>query len=388
MNKNIIYSTIASFMLYVVGCSQSKNSLGEYYSSTIKIDLDSENFSLNTEGYSVDSVCHLLLPEGLGIHEITKFMVKNDRMYVMDSHLDRTIFVFDYSGKFLFKAGERGRAKNEYMDGPSDFFVDNDDNIHVFDGRAKKIIIFGKNGKVTKTIDVRNYFPQSFGLLNNNKYAFDFNLDKLDGNTVLALCNEDNEIEKNLLFRSENYYLIPSEQTFFVNGNRMSHIPLMSDSVLVFNKDMLEKVIKFDFGGRLLIKENPELAIDKQSEPQDISNYTGVQYLRSYQESDDLILLEYVYQHYTIYWLYDKQKKMVIAKDYGLTDGLNPFFTYYLKDRQIVAIVGEENVEIDRSVPDFDEKEFMKNYNRSTTPIKEMFDGKAKLPAVVFISIK
>ncbi len=388
MKKTIIYSTVVSLIIFVVGCSRPKNSLGDYCSSTMKIDLDSENFSLDTEQYSVDSICHLSLPEGLEIHEITKLIVKNGRTYVMDSHLDRTIFVFDYTGRFLFKAGERGRAKNEYMDGPSNFFVDNENNIHVFDGRAKKIIVFGKDGKIMRTINVRNYFPQSFGLLNNKEYAFDFNLDKLEGNTVLALCNEKNEIARKLLFRSENYYLIPSEQTFFANGDRMSHIPLMSDSVLVFNKNVLEKVVKFDFGGRFLIKERQELAIDKQSEPQDISAYNGVQYLSSYQESDNLILLEYVYQRYTNYWLYDKQRKKVIAKNFGLMEGLNPFFMYYIEDKQIVAIVGEEDVEIDKSDPDYDEKEFKKNYDMSSTPIKEMFDGKTKLPAIVYISVK
>lgn len=388
MKKTILYGITASLMLLEVACSQSENSLGEYNSSTMKINLDGKNSSLIADQYSVDSVCHLSLPEGMKIHEITKFLVKNGRTYVMDSHLDRTIFVFDYNGFFLFKAGERGRAKNEYMDGPADFFVDDDDNIHVFDGNAKRVIVFGKEGKVMKTIDVRNYFPQSFGLLNNKKYAFDFNLDKLDGNTVLAVCNEKNEIDKKLLFRSENYYLFPSEQTFFVNGDRMAHIPFMSDSVLVFNKDVLEKVIKFDFGGRLLIKEKPKLATDKQSEPQDISDYNGVRYLSNYQESDDLILLEYVYQHYSNYWLYDKQNKKVIVKDYRLLDGLNPFYMYYIKDRQIVAIVGEEDVEIDKSDPDFDEKDFQKNYDISSTPIKEMFDGKTKLPAVVYISVK
>lgn len=375
-------------MLFGVGCSQSENSLGDYNSLTMKIDLNGKNFSLIKEHYSVDSVCHLSLPEGMEIHEITKFLVKNGRTYVMDSHLDRTIFVFDHIGNFLFKAGERGRAKNEYMNGPADFFVDNEDNIHVFDGNAKKIIVFGKDGKVMKTLDVRDYYPQSFGLLDNKKYAFDFNLDKYDGNTVLAVCNEKNEIAKKILFRSENYYLFPSEQTFFVNGDRMSHIPFMSDSVLVFKKDMLEKVIRFDFGGRLLLKEKPELAIDKQSEPQDISNYTGVQYLTNYQESDDLILLEYIYQNYSNYWLYDKQNKRVVAKDYRLLNGLNPFYMYYIKERQIVAIVGKEDVEIDKSDPDFDEKEFKKDYDMSSTPIKEMFDGKVKLPAIVYISVK
>lgn len=388
MKKNIFYNITACFILLGTGCSQSDNSLGYYQSSTIKIDLDDKSFSLNAEQYSVDSVCHLSLPEGLEIHEITKFMVKNGRTYIMDSRLDRTIFVFDHTGKFLFKAGERGRAKNEYIDGPADFFVDNDNNIHVFDGHAKKIIIFGQEGKVMKTIDVRSYFPQSFGLFNNEKYAFDFNLDKLDGNTVLAICDEKNEIAKKLLFRSENYYLFPSKQTFFVNGDRMSHIPFMSDSVLVFNKDMLEKVVRFDFGGKFLMKEKPELAIDKQTEPLDISAYKGVRYLSNYQESDELILLEFVYQGFSNYWLYDKKNKRTIVKNYTLLEGLSPFNMYYIKDRQIAAIIGSEDIEIDRSDPDFDEKEFKKNYNMSSDSIKEIFDENKKLPAIVYISIK
>lgn len=388
MKRIALYSIAACMTLFWESCSQSNNPLGDYNSTVIKIDLDNKYCSLETEQYSIDSICQLSLPAGLKIHEITKFMVKDGRTYIMDSHLDRTIFVFDSNGNFLFKAGERGRAKNEYIDGPSDFFVDDDDNIHVFDRRAKKIIIFERDGKVKKTIDVIKYFPNSFGLLNNRKYAFDFNLDELDGNTVLAICSAENEIEKNLLFRSENFYLSPSEQTFFVNGDRMSHIPLMSDSVLVFHKDTLERIVRFDFGGRFIMKERPDLATEKNSSPKDISDYDGVHYLSSYQESDNLIFLEFIYQSFSIYWLYDKQKDKMLAKNYGLLKGLCPFRKHFIKDRQVIAIVDEEDVEIDRSDPDFDEKEFNKIYDMTPVHIRDMFDGKTKLPAIVYISIK
>lgn len=149
------YIFVGLLTLAYVSCSESSwNELGEYKKETIKINPRMISGQLKKERYNVDSVCSLSLPEGMELREITKFTVKNNRIYIMDSRLGKTIFVFNNTGRFLFKAGERGRAKNEYIDGPTDFFVDNDDNIHVFDGHAKKIMIFDNTGKVKNVISV------------------------------------------------------------------------------------------------------------------------------------------------------------------------------------------------------------------------------------------
>ena len=385
--KCLISCFAFSISFWCISCSQSENNnLGNYLSKTIKINPDNVTEGLKIGQYCIDSVCSLSFPDGIELHEITKVFVKNNRIYIMDSRLDKTIFVFDNSGNFLFKAGERGRAKNEYIDGPADFFVDNDDNIHVFDNRAKKILIFNKSGKVGKVIDVIQYFPNSFGMMANKSYIYDFNLDKFEKNTVLAKCDENNVIKDKLLSRSDSYTFIPSYQTFFANGNRLSHIPLMADSVLVFNADSLEKVVKVDFGGKFIMKENPSLVIDLHK-PEEISSYKGVRALLSYQETENLVLLNYVYQSRTCFWLYNKDTKKEVSGPF-LFEGLSPFTNYFINGNQIISVISDEHVSINESDVDFDKEIYAKNYNNSSKQVQDIFDGKIKLPAIVFISIK
>lgn len=385
--KCFFFCLFFSISCSYISCSHSENNnLGNYLSETIKINPDNVTEGLKLGQYRIDSICPLAFPDGMELHEITKVYVKNERIYIMDSRLDKTIFVFDSSGDFLFKAGERGRAKNEYIEGPADFFVDNDDNIHVFDNRAKKILIFDKSGKVRKVVDVIQYFPNSFGMMADRSYVYDFNLDKFEENTVLARCDANNIIKEKLLSRSDSYTFIPSFQTFFANENRLSHIPLLADSVLVFNSDSLEKVVKFDFGGKYIMQENPSLVIDLHK-PEEISAYKGVRALLSYQETDNLILLNYVYQSSRNYWLYNKDTEKVISGPF-LFEGLSPFTNYFIKGKQIISVISDEQVSINESDPDFENDIYRKNYKNSAKQMQDIYDGKTNLPAVVFISIK
>lgn len=387
LRKLFVFSFVICVSFTNISCSlYENNTLGNYQLKTIKIDPEKVSDGLNLCQYRVDSICSLSFPNGMELHEITKLIVKNDRIYIMDSRLDRTIFVFDCSGKFLFKAGDRGRAKNEYIDGPADFFVDNDNNIHVFDNKAEKIIVFDHTGSVCNVIDVRLYYPYSFGMMPNKKYVYDFNFDKDEENTALAVCDENNIIKDKLLYRSEKYTFVPSSQTFFANANRLSHIPLLADSVIVFNNDTLEKVVKFDFDGKFIMKEAPSLVIDLH-EPQEISAYQGVRALLSYQETDNLILLEYIYKSMTNYWLFNKCTKRSISGNF-LFEGLSPFHNYYIRDNQIITIVCDESVSIDENDSNFDKKEYNANYEKSSEQIKDMYDGKTKLPAIVYFSIR
>ena len=385
MERLVNYIFVGLLTLAYVSCSESSwNELGEYKKETIKINPGMISGQLKKERYNVDSVCSLSLPEGMELREITKFTVKNNRIYIMDSRLGKTIFVFNNTGRFLFKAGERGRAKNEYIDGPTDFFVDNDGNIHVFDGHAKKIMIFDNTGKVKNVINTMHYFPHSIGMKANNKYMFDFNYDKDEENTVLAEYDENN-ITNKLIHRKDKYFY-DIGQTFYANDSRLSHIPLMADSVIIFSGDTLEKVVKFDFNGKFIMQESPSLILELHN-PEEISAYKGVRALLSYQETDKLILLQYVYQSRITYWLQDKDTKKVISGPF-LFDGLSPFTNYFIKGNQIISIVTNEGMPTDKNYFEKKGDTFKTNYNKSPKQLQDIYDGKTKLPVVVFISIK
>ncbi|MEE1140126.1 MAG: hypothetical protein UHP25_01915 [Prevotella sp.] len=213
---------------------------------------------------------------------------------------------------------------------------------------------------------------------------FDFNYDKDEENTVLAEYDENN-ITNKLIHRKDKYFY-DIGQTFYANDSRLSHIPLMADSVIVFSGDTLEKVVKFDFNGKFIMQESPSLILELHN-PEEISAYKGVRALLSYQETDKLILLQYVYQSRITYWLQDKDTKKVISGPF-LFDGLSPFTNYFIKGNQIISIVTNEGMPTDKNYFEKKGDTFKTNYNKSPKQLQDIYDGKTKLPVVVFISIK
>lgn len=367
--------------------------LGSYNSIVFEINPESPSNFINSSQYTVDSVCSLHLPDSFIAHSATKIIVNKDIIYIMDSEIARTIFVFDCYGNFLYKIGERGRARDEYIGGPSDFFVDKKNDVHVYDKNGEKILVFHK-GQVVRMIDTRSIFPHSFGLTSNGRYIYCMNHIGSDNanNSTLMICDFGYTNKKVLLpSKKKPYYCNPSNQTFFSNGNRLSHIPLLSDSVLVFQKDTLEKVVKFDFNGKFLINEEPDFAIiTKDNEALDIAkkmaNYKGVVSLESYQETDSLILLQYVHQRYIRNWLYNKRTKKTINSE-CLFEGVVPFTYYFLRGNQIIAYVNEENAKMLRDIYQTN-KDRKDELEKSSRQIRDLLEGKIDAPALFYITIK
>lgn len=328
------------FILFIVSCSKGEQSgLADCEIYTIDIpDPGDSTHILNLDEYYIDSICSLECPNGKEYFEVTKFMVKNGRTYIMDSRTQHTIYVFDYMGHFLFKAGERGRAKDEYIDGPTDFFVDNNNNIHVFDYVGQKIMVFDEMGKVDKVISTRDHFPYTFGLTNDNRYMYSY-LEKLDHGAALAISDEDNKTLKTIIPFKHELRFLPNTMLFSQNGNRLSHLPLMSDSILVYKNSSLEKIVRVDFHGKFLMDEIPEAALNFEPDikKNKLINYGGVQCIYEYQETDSLQYLRYPYRDKERVWLNDKNKKRIIRAT-SLFYAKEPLIKHYLYNNQIISL--------------------------------------------------
>ena len=317
--------------------------------------------------------------------------MKNNKIYLLDSEIARTVFVFDLSGNYLYKLGERGRAQNEYIGDPIDFFVDDDDNVSVFDVIGKKILVW-HNDRFSKSIDTRDYNPQSFGITSNNKLLFSSEITPVleDNGPSLFVCDSVNKKPRVLIPANDKLYFMANNNTFFSNGKRLSHIPVFSDSVLVFDKDEVEKVVHFDFNGRFMRDNIPDMLvrtekISHQEQVKNIIRYDGVNFLRKYQESDTFILLEYSFKSCPKYWLFNKSADKVVASGV-LFDGICPFSDYYLRANQIIAYVDDEIISI---LTEYSKKEeFQKNLRLSSSQMKDLIEGKIKAPALFFITIK
>lgn len=318
----------AGFFLIIMfaACSlKGADGLGEYKTDIIFIENPEVQTELlgNTQ-YTIDSVYTLSMPENISQFFVNKYIVKNNRVYLLDDNYAHTILAFDSNGKFLYKAGDRGRARNEYIDGPEDFFVDQNDRLHVFDYRGQKIVVFDSYGKYSRTINTQEEHPWAIGVKGNGEYLYSF-MEDCTG-AALAIYDNDNKIQKKLVPFGKIYSFLPGKRCFFQNDNRLCHIPLLSDSVFVFDNDTLQKVVKIDFKGQFIMDVDPDL-VTKENKTLELAKFRGVRSIKQYQETDSLIYFQYDYRGRLRSMLVNKSSNKILS---GLSffDGISPFTNF------------------------------------------------------------
>ncbi len=343
----------------------------------------------NTQ-YSIDSICSLNIPDDIIEIGIDKISVTDDRIFILDTRITNKLYVFDNNGNLKTTIGERGKAKGEFIGKPDDFFVDKKKRMHVFDMIGHKIIVFDKNGSVDKEVETSDYFPLSFGLTSNNNYMMYFSVGhknaekEKEAPSSLLLLDPDCKNHKQIMASDGDLYCSVSIRTFYKDDERLSFIPPFSDSVIVFRNDSVEKVVLFDFGGKILSKEMPEV-LNQQDDYSFMSNYKGVLGLNRYHETDSLIYLEYIYQDQGISWLYNKKNGQVVNGT-NIFEGINPYSYYFIDGNQIIAYVDTETVKQLQQY--YNNKSFQENLKKSPQQMKDLVEGKIKAPALFFITIK
>ena len=385
--------------------SEDPNGLGDYKKETITVDsLEAQSKLLTKEQYSIDSVCSIELPQNLEYYSVRRLMVRNNRAYVQINSYENSVYVYDSNGKLLWKTGrndvvksvsdsdgkirkvgKKADAKDEQTVDPADFFVDDNDNLHIFDRGAQKIFVFDSEGKVVKTIYTQRDNPCAVGLMNNGEYMLSF----AENTCGAALANYDEfgSIKKQLLPFGQEYNFSVANRCFFQNGNRLCHIPLFSDSILVFNNDKLEKVVKVDFKGRFITDVIPDVITGevKKDGIYKISSFDGVEYISVYQETDSWINFCYALKKQYGERLIRKKTNETFSGN-TLFEGLQPFTHLFLLDDKLVFLAQKDMVGYIRRQPR-DEK-FMEEYNKSAPQVQALIDGKIKAPAIFYISLK
>lgn len=387
-------------ILILLSCSSSSSNnnsdinLGNYESLSFKIDSKNTTSPLYADQYQVDSISPMITPDNVGNFEATKVFVNDKKIYVLDTKVTNTILVFNLKGQYLYKLGEIGRAKNEYISAPEDFFVAKNGDVHVFDEGGQKILTFNDNGAFIKSTDVQ--WTQSFGLTSDNKYlrCLD-NRDMPDEKPDPSLLIYD-PISKSQepLIPSKHFqcYFLPNLRTFFYNDERLSHVPLLSDSVVVFKDKAVEKVVRFEFTNGFLPKDKPEWVRfpadggEPLGSSVDYDDFPGVVAIYDYQETESHILMNYIDQSGFVHWLYNKHTMKIIHNN-KLFAGINLFNKFFLKGNQIIGFVGKENVEMLKEYcesEEFDEEE----YKKTPSFVKAFQSGKLSAPALVYITVK
>jgi hypothetical protein len=138
--------SILSFLLFCACSPNSKNELEEDELIVISID-DTETFIEEEFDniFQLERVVELNAPEGFYIAELTKAVILNDQILVLDSKLGQ-LLTFTNQGEFVNNVVEKGDGPTE-MPSISDFAYDyQNDEIHVISPGIMQVKVFKTDG--------------------------------------------------------------------------------------------------------------------------------------------------------------------------------------------------------------------------------------------------
>lgn len=199
--------------LGLLSCS-SENSFEQNEAQLIDMSQIDKNQRIDLNKFVKDVRFLTLETDKYFFAEITKLIIKNDRIYLLDGFRGKIILIFNLEGKFMLAITMQGDGPGEYRS-PSDLWVNSDGSIEVLDEELRKIITYSDKGNFIKEIKLP--FPSEKFVKTDENYlfftnniSFSFNEDSNE-TALVALTNHSlNQITSMVpadLQRADFYYI-------------------------------------------------------------------------------------------------------------------------------------------------------------------------------------
>lgn len=242
--------SVLMLFLVVLSLASCQDSVTTADAKILKIDLDAAEKVINlTEIADSTIFVPLETTDKSRFGSVDKLMVDEGRFIVVDKELSASIYVFDANGRFVNKIGQKGKAKNEYIE-LTDAAMGNG-SIYVYDARGKKVVRYSMDGKSQDTYPFE-YTATSFRHVEGDLFAFycsysgNSSLSE-DGNAPNLIFYDfgTKGLRKDLMFKETcSYEAMPIE----VNNLNPYLYGSLSDEVYDINKRGKQTVVKLDYG--------------------------------------------------------------------------------------------------------------------------------------------
>lgn len=233
-------------IISAISCTNNNTTLNE-----------SKEFSLKKTNKNIfesviDSISIIQLKdEKSHISYIKKVIVKNDRLFISDFNMMKSISVFDLEGNFINTIGERGNSNSEYLM-INDFSVDGD-NVYVYDIIKKRIMKYDYSGKfindkkINVLLDAIIKTDNGF-LLSSSKENSDKKI--LNVNNELKIINEYFQYSR----KEKDNKL--TDNMFQLGANEIYYHKPIDNYIYIFNLNgVVKDTLSFDFGNKSVPKE-------------------------------------------------------------------------------------------------------------------------------------
>jgi hypothetical protein len=238
------------------------NDFSQYISSAGEVVIDMQNledytaFNMNE---FVDSVLYVPLEttdESL-IGEITQVEYFDGKYFVLDGNQAQALFVFDSTGRYLWKISRIGGGPGEYIS-LSEFSIDyQSKHIHLLSLNPVKVLEFDFQNNLIATLSP-SFYPHSFRYLpNDSSYLFynsyDNNREKLTNEYNLIATDKNMKITRGYIpydskSTSNTRYVPRVPSNYYWYGREVRLIDEVSHAIYRIVADSLHVCYRFNFG--------------------------------------------------------------------------------------------------------------------------------------------
>ena len=388
------------FFLLMIICFSCQNKpqitesyLGSYSRDTLFVKPEQECW-LDTPHYDITDLIPLDLPSSYSDIDFHQIKVTKERIYVLDQKFNKTLFVFDRKGQFLFRMGKFGHARDEFIDYPTYFDVDKSSgDTYIYECNSSRILVFNNIGEYIKTIRIKgNLNPSSLVRMDDGRFLMAYSNPHVDI-SMIALSLHDDSL--NLIKPLMNYTdekrgrgLSWFDNTFF-HDTRIAYTPFGADSVILFSGDKVEKVLKIDFNGCYIPEETMDQACSEGTwEP--IFMHEGTQFIDACEVTDSMIHIRYSFSKNRCNYIhYFSDKRSYNSQCENFLKQINMGFLSSVYEDKLVYSLSADDVKLTKKIYQSYPKDIQTQLLRDAgTLYGKMLQGEISGPALMMVKLK
>ena len=238
------------FLILCLSCSTHINEVDGKGLYVINLDSAAQN-SANIFQYSslYKGIRTVMLETSKSclIGSISKMRICDGNIYILDSHIAKSLYVFDMDGRFIKKIGSVGQGPGEYIE-PRDFTIDTENKvIYLLDASSQRINKYSLiTGNFTNSLIVKNIKIRHIEYVEGKLYADAFFPNHSDNNYLLCSIREAsgivdgrylNVVKYNKGFSNTTFV---EDKVFFLRGNgNIVFVQRFMDHIIEINRDSI-----------------------------------------------------------------------------------------------------------------------------------------------------
>lgn len=302
----LINSPLLLLFLLSFACQNNKN-----LNENIHIDVNSNNKTLHFfDIFSKAEIVPLETNDSSLIVNADKIIYKNDSIYLLDQKQSQ-IFVFNNSGKFLWKLDKLGRGPGEYLN-IEDFVINPlNSNIEIISATGQ-YIIYDPHGKMIESFQIPVQAIHQFYPINENLTAF---YEKFNEGTLSIFSKKEKKkiyekpMSENYIVQKTPYKAITSpfshyeDQTFFLAADQKKVYQILASSPYI------EEYQSFDFGN--LDYDINKLPKDREATfyIEENQGYVKIYNIYDFKETSERMVIYFIQDEFWHTTFYDKKTK-------------------------------------------------------------------------------